>query len=169
MARSAGRIFAAAGLVFLPAKSLAQDLTRSDTSWSRYRNARFGTSVDVPGIFTMVEPAPANGDGRTFKSADGAELRVFGSHGATTVTVNFAAYRKWLLDSLQKDGVAIAYKAQGKEWFVASGTRGADIIYVKATEGCGATHEIRVTYPIAGRQAYDPLIGRLARSLGCLP
>jgi len=169
MAGYAGSILVAAGLILLPASGLGQDLTRIDDAWGRYRNARFGTSADVPGIFARAEPAPANGDGRTFKAVDGAELRIFASHGAATVTENFTAYRNWLLDELRKEGVAIAYKAQGKEWLVASGTRGRDIVYVKAIEGCGATHEIRVTYPIAGRQAYDPLMGRLARSLGCAP
>jgi hypothetical protein len=169
MVRYAGSILAAAGLIFLPAPSLSQDLARGADSWSRYRNARFGTSVDVPGIFTLAEPAPANGDGRTFKSVDGAELRVFGSHSATTVTENFAAYQSWLLAQLRNDGIAITYKAQGKEWLVASGTRGRDIVYVKAIEGCGATHEIWVTYPSKRKARYDALMGRLARSLGCLP
>ncbi|WP_114945677.1 hypothetical protein [Microvirga calopogonii] len=163
------RFAVAVGLIFLPALSLSQNLAQREDSWSRYRNARFGTSVDVPGIFTIVEPASANGDGRTYRSADGAELRVFGSHGAATVTENFAAYRTWLLDQLRTDGVVVTYTAKGKEWLVASGTRDGDIVYVKVIQGCGATHEIRVTYPIASRQVYDSLIGRLARSLGCLP
>ncbi|MBA1156655.1 hypothetical protein [Microvirga mediterraneensis] len=158
-----------AGLILLPTVSVGQDLTRVDHSWSRYRNGRFGTLADVPRIFTIAEPQPANGDGQTFRSADGAELRVFGSHGATTVAENFAAYRNWLLDRLREDGVTITYKAKGKEWFAASGTRDRDIVYVKAIEDCGAIHEIRVTYPVALRQAYDPLMGHMARSLGCLP
>ena len=160
---------AAAGLVLLPALSLGQELTRIDDAWSRYHNARFGTSVDVPGIFTIADPAPANGDGRIFTSPDGAELRVFGSYGATTVTEGFAAYRIWMLDRLRKDGVAVTYKAQGKEWLAASGTRGREIVYVKVIEGCDATHEIRMTYPSASRRIYDPLIGRLAHSLRCTP
>ncbi|WP_262032457.1 hypothetical protein [Microvirga sp. Mcv34] len=159
----------AAGLILLPDLSLGQDLTRIDDAWGHYRNARFGTSLDVPGIFTSAEPAPANGDGRTFRTADGAELRVFGSYSATTVAEDFAAYRTWLLERLRDEGVTVTYKAQGKNWLVASGTRGRDIVYAKAVEGCGATHEIRVRYPIARRQFYDPLMGPLARSLGCLP
>jgi hypothetical protein len=160
---------AAAGLVLLPALSLGQELTRIDDAWSRYRNARFGTSVDVPGIFMIADPAPANGDGRIFKSRDGAELRVFGSHSATTVAEDFATYRIWMLDRLQKDGVAVTYKAQGKGWLVASGTEGREIVYVKVIEGCDATHEIRMTYPSLSRRIYDPLVGRLAHSLRCAP
>jgi hypothetical protein len=167
MVRCILTIIAAAGLTFLPALGLGQELTRIDDAWSRYRNARFGVSVDVPDIFKGTDPPPVNGDGRIFRSADGAELRVFGSHSATTVTEDFAAYKTWMLNRLQKDGVNITYKMQGREWLVASGTKGREIVYVKVIEGCDATHEIRITYPIASKQTYDPLIGRLARSLRC--
>lgn len=147
--------------------SLGQELTRIDGAWRHYRNARFGTSVDVPSTFKMANPPPVNGDGRIFKSADGAELRVFGSHGATTVAEDFASYKTWKLNQLQEDGVNVTYKAQGKNWLVASGIKGRNVVYVKVVEGCDATHEIWMAYPIEGKQTYDRLIGRLARSLGC--
>lgn len=154
-------------VAMVPQLGLSQELTRIDENWSHYLNARFGTSIDVPSVFKPSDPPPANGDGRSFRSADGAELRVFGSYDATTVTENFNEYKSWLLNSLQKDGVAITYKAQGRDWLAASGTKEGAIVYVKVIEGCDATHEMRITYSIAQKAVYDPLIGRLARSLRC--
>jgi len=160
-------IMAAAVLALWPHPGLSQELTRIDDAWSHYLNARFGTSVDVPNVFRLVDPPPMNGDGRTFKTADGAELRIFGSYSATTITEDFAAYKNWLMDHLQADGVRVTYKTQGKDWVAASGIRGGNIVYVKAFEGCGATHEMWIEYPMARRRIYNPLIGRLARSLHC--
>ncbi|HZH10431.1 MAG TPA: hypothetical protein VEZ24_08675 [Microvirga sp.] len=161
-------IIVAAVLMAVPHIGIAQELTRIDDQWNRYLNARFGTSIDVPNIFKMADPPPANGDGRTFRSADGAELRVFGSYSATTITENFAGYKAWRLDQLQKDGVAVTYKAQGKNWLAASGTKDDSVVYVKIIDGCGdATHEMWVTYPSVRKRTYDPLIARLARSLHC--
>lgn len=156
-------------IVLAPQVGAAQEMTRIDAAWSRYLNARFGTSIDVPNVFTLTNPPPVNGDGRTFRAPDGAELRVFGSYSATTVTENFSRYKAWLLNQLQSDGVTLTYKAQGRDWLTVSGTKGHDIIYVKAVEGCGATHEMWLTYSGEHKKAYDSLLGRLARSLKCTP
>ncbi len=155
-------------LLLLPQAGAGQELTRMEDGWSRYANARFGTSADVPtSLFRMADPPPTNGDGRTFKAQDGAELTVFASYGAVTVTESFAEYKSWILEQLQKDGLRISYKAQGKDWLAASGTKGESIVYVKVLDGCDATHEVRITYPAARKATYDPVIGRLARSLRC--
>jgi hypothetical protein len=43
--------------------------------WERYTNERFGTVAEVPRhLFRLVEPPPANGDGREFRADDGAGL-----------------------------------------------------------------------------------------------
>lgn len=159
----------AAVLFLLPHMAMAQELTHIDGAWSRYANARFGTVAEIPtDLFRMVDPPPTNGDGRLFKSQNGAELTISGSYGAITVTDNFAEYKAWILGQLQKDGVSVTYKAQGKGWVVASGTKGGDIVYVKVIEGCDAAHELRIIYPSAHKSTYDPLVGRLARSLKCI-
>lgn len=168
MARTVHFILAAAGLVVLPALGSGQELKRTDDGWSRYRNERFGFAVDVPSAFTPVDPPSDNGDGRIFRSADGAELRVFGSYGATTVAQDFTAYKALVLNQLRQGGVNVTYRAQGNDWFAASGTKGGDIVYMKMVDGCGATHEAWLTYPVALRASYDPLVSRVARSLRCV-
>lgn len=116
-------------------------------------------------LFKLVEPPPTNGDGREFKTDDGAGLWISGSYGPYTVTDSFQAYKAWLLKEAALDRVT--YTAEGKNWLVLSGTKGASIIYRKVFEGCGAAHEVQIEYPVQRKALYDPVVARLSRSLGC--
>ena len=52
-----------------------------------YVNDRFGTTLTFPlDIFDGIDPPPANGDGRRFRSADGAELAAYGRFNALDQT-----------------------------------------------------------------------------------
>ena len=65
------RTLLAAALAFVAGHAAADTLT--------YHNDRFGTAASFPAeVFDTIEPAPTNGDGRTFTSDDGAQLAVFG-------------------------------------------------------------------------------------------
>jgi hypothetical protein len=49
--------------------------------WTTYSNPRFGETIDIPPGFVNDVPAPANGDGLTYHSANGdAELLVWGNN-----------------------------------------------------------------------------------------
>jgi hypothetical protein len=134
--------------------------------WQRYTNERFGTMAEVPRhLFKLVEPPPANGDGRKFKADDGAELRISGSYGPTVVTDNFEEYKTWLLEHAEMD--RLTYRADRKDWLVVSGTRGSNIVYRKVYEGCGAAHEVQIEYPAQVKALFDPVVARISRSLGC--
>src|SRR5262249_28179315 len=50
-------------------------------AWRTYHNPRFGTTIEYPERF-RPRPPPANGDGLSFSSADGATFSVWGSHNA---------------------------------------------------------------------------------------
>jgi hypothetical protein len=148
--------------------SASADDTWSPTGegWSRYRNERFGTLVEVPlHIFKLVEPPPVNGDGRAFASQDGAQLTISGSYGPYVVTDTFNAYKAWLLENAELD--RITYRAEGKTWLVLSGVKGQSIVYQKVVEGCGAAHTLDIEYPASQKDLYDPVAVRMARSLGC--
>jgi hypothetical protein len=147
-----------------------QDISRLGDGWSRYGNARFGTVLDVPtSLFAAIDPPPENGDGRTFRAKDGAEIRVFGSYGATSVTEDFAGYKAWSLQQAREGGLTVTYTAQGKDWLAFSGSKGDSIVYARLVERCDATHEMRITYPTAQKAVYDAIIGRMSRSLKCRP
>jgi hypothetical protein len=44
---------------------------RTEGAWAVYANGRFGTTVDYPPALFTPLPAPENGDGRAFQTADG--------------------------------------------------------------------------------------------------
>lgn len=57
-------------------------------SWTRYVNGRYGTSAIVPkDLFPAQGIEPANGDGVTYRSADGAAtLRIWGGYNIDALT-----------------------------------------------------------------------------------
>lgn len=152
----------------IAAPAEADSLTSIGGHWARYTNDRFGTVIDLPLLFTVIEPPPTNGDGREFSSKDGARLRVYGSHGSNTVTGSFDEYKTWLIAEKGAD-LHITYKAEGKGWIAFSGLKGSMIAYEKVIEGCDAGHHLSVEYPASKKKLYDPIVTRMARSLRCRP
>lgn len=139
-----------------------------DGDWTVYSNARFGTVADVPADGFTADPAPANGDGRSWTSGDGlGHISVYGSHMA--VARDFAGYRAFALDAAREGGVDITYSAAKTGWFAWSGFKGDEIVYMKAEldEGCAApiVHHIYLRYPKNQREAYAPIVKRMAHSL----
>jgi hypothetical protein len=135
--------------------------------WSRYTNERFGTIAEVPRhLFELGDPPPANGDGRTLKAKDGAELLVFASYGLS-VAMDTGDEDEKPLDSERERSRRVTYKAKNKNWMVSSGTEGANIFYEKVIEGCGAAHTFSIVYPASKKAFYDPIVTRVSRSLSC--
>lgn len=133
-------------------------------NWTRYENGRFGTVVEVPAdAFPGRRPEPENGDGATFLSADDtASLAVWGSYAQEGETpadlLAFASETPGLARAEElADGYMLSGAAEGTAYFESCRIGpGADRI----------THCVRLEYPQAGRAAYDPLITRIAASLG---
>ena len=129
--------------------------------WQRYANERFGTKADIPPGFDLYGAPPDNGDGREFRGADGARLIVSGSHLPLAVSAKMGA------EDIEQAGTSRLYSARGKGWVVHSARMGSLIGYRKAVTGCGATQSIVFQYPADAKRAYDPIVTRVARSLGC--
>ncbi|MGB8313467.1 MAG: hypothetical protein WCE69_03175 [Aestuariivirga sp.] len=139
--------------------------------WTSYSNARFGVGIDVPPGFVNDMPAPANGDGLTFHSADGkAELLVWGNNLADEDFNQHVAAR---LKSDTEDGWNISYVAgvDGTGWQVYSGTRKGRLLYAKSISSCKNTQAVhfRIEYPQAQKNDYDPVVERLSKSLTAGP
>jgi hypothetical protein len=97
-------------------------ITSADT-WRTYRNDRYGTTIDYPDIFKAQRP-PDSDDGLEFKSADGADFTVSAAYNA--LDFSRAKFRDFDVKNLDRGSVVI-YEARGGNWFVVSGTKGADI------------------------------------------
>ena len=127
----------------------------------RYANPRFGTSVTFPAeVFSRPSTPPANGDGMTWHSADGASLAVFGGYNVLSQSP------RDLIAEAAGPGITITYSRAGKDWAVVSGTEGAEIFYRRSEfGGDDVIHSLVLRYPARLKAKYDPLVGPIAASL----
>lgn len=124
-----------------------------------YRNARYGFQIRVPEGF-VAAPAPANEDGRTFRQSGGrAELLVWGWNNVLDEELAEALAR-----AKADAGRPIAFESQGRKWYVLSWTDGRQIVYQKAFLGQGSGAAFRLTYPVARKSAFDPIVRSLEKS-----
>ena len=130
--------------------------------WRTYQNDRYGTTIDYPSSF-KPQPPPDNDDGRAFKSADGGEFRVFASFGG--IDSDLAKYHDSVVKNLDA-GSIVTYQAQGRDWFVVSGTKGDSVFYEKhlLSHRGEMTEGFVISYPARLKAAYDPIVARMAKS-----
>jgi len=147
-------------LVVLAAMSL--DPAAGADNWLTYQNDRYGTTIDYPDIFKPQRP-PDNDDGRDFKSADGADFWVAASYDALDFDV--VKYRDIIVKN-RGSGTVITYQAHGDNWFVISGTKGANIFYERhvLSHGAELNESFAITYPAALKATYNPIVARMAKS-----
>lgn len=131
--------------------------------WATYHNARFGTTADYPAdVFTVRAPPPANGDGQTFRTADGrAELLIYGTHNVEDDTPRsyVAKYH---------NGPEVTYKRVTRSFFVVSGVRDGKIFYSRCNfpaEADGIIDCLALRYPADDKAAWDAIVTRISRSL----
>lgn len=130
-----------------------------------YKNSRFGTTATFPAeIFDMIDPPPTNGDGRLFRSSDGAELAIYGQLNALDYTPEgMVSYAR---DNAAAEGREVTYAASGKDWAVISGVEGGTIFYQRHEFGAdNAIHSMVLSYPETQKALYDKLAGAIAGSL----
>ena len=134
----------------------------SANNWLTYQNDRYGTTIDYPDVFKPEPPRDAD-DGLEFKSADGADFLVSALYNTLDFTV--AKYRDFILQNLAPAAV-VSYEARGDNWFVVSGTKGANVFYERhlLSHGAQMTEDFVVSYPAALKRTYDPIVARMAKS-----
>ncbi len=131
--------------------------------WRTYRNERYGTTIDYPDIF-KAGPPPANDDGLAFNLDDGAAFSVVASFNA--LDFDLAGFKDFIVKNLEA-GEVNTYQAQGKDWFVISGTKGADGIFYERhllSHGKELTEGFVMSYPAHLKQKYDPIVARMSKS-----
>ncbi|BBF92297.1 hypothetical protein [Blastochloris tepida] len=132
--------------------------------WITYRNPRFGTTAEVPRHLVPKQmPDPANGDGRTWTSADGhATMSVFGGFNALELTP--ARY----VEDIHAERLAHAsYKRITDTWFVISGTQDGVVFYDRCnfTRDLRVQHCIALSYPESEAPLWDAAVARISKSL----
>ncbi len=133
--------------------------------WSIYQNPRFGTRIDYPSGRFHALPAPENGDGQTFETADGRmRFLVFGQNQIDGLDARamMARDRDW--GSYDQ----VTYQTSGSGWYVMTGYVGNKIFYRKVVidSSAGVVHVFEITYPKAARASLDAVVTRMSKSFG---
>lgn len=131
--------------------------------WTGYSNPRFNYSADVPPGFMLTQESD-NGDGATFRSKDGgAKLLLF---GASVEDGTFATDARRRITWDRQEGWEITYDKVTPGWASYSGSRGADILYVRAVALCdGSAAYFQLEYPRAALKSYNGVVSRMVRTL----
>ncbi len=131
-----------------------------------FGNARFGFFAEIPPGFTIADPEPENGDGRTFHTADRSADLVLS--GGWVMDADFAGEVAQDKTYETEDGWTITYQSKitpkGTSW---SGSKGDRIFYARAIATCGgqAHAGYRLEYPAARKAEFDAAIALLNSTL----
>ncbi|NJO23709.1 MAG: hypothetical protein HC868_13270 [Sphingomonadales bacterium] len=129
-----------------------------------YRNERFGFELAYPSAIFEPGEAPEGGQGMVFISRDGA-AQLLVSAGQNTTGETLGSYRRFVLSKTYADA-RIEYAPVRDSWFVLSGTNGDTMFYERITFRCGGKviYGWQMTYPVAERRTYDPIVEAVHRS-----
>ena len=131
-----------------------------------YGNARFGYFVEVPDSVSSRKSESENGDGASFRSADG--LVMLTTYGAWLQDQNYAQAFTLLIKYAKQDGWNVSYQRISPKGFgVYSGSKAGRIFYGRAVPSCGgkAIVTYQIEYPVVRRRMYDAILKRLNASL----
>ena len=139
----------------LPPAALAQP---DDLGWTEFRNERFGLALRYPAEVFVSQRSSKAGDGDLFETPDGKGRLLV---GAIENTERFTprSYQTFIARQ-SYPGLQIDYAPVGQSWAVLSGTLGPTMVYEKIMFSCGRSviNSFAMTYPIAERRFFDPLI-----------
>ncbi len=144
-----------AGVLLLVLCTVSSEAT--EQTENEYCNARFGFCFSYPAYFEM-DPPPANDDGRILRDGNGCVVTAWGGYNVLEETLAEA------MASRSEDFDTVTYEAKGKNWFVLSGYRGSDIVYLKLWVGRDAVNGVEMTYPSALKKEYDRIVTKIVRS-----
>jgi hypothetical protein len=129
----------------------------ASTTYSRYSNARFSFSVDVPAAYTPGR-LPADGDGREFTNPAGtASVTAFGGDNVLNRTPagELGAQRSRYVN--QGDTVTYQHR-QGKVIAVSGTTTTGTVFYLREVVLPKAIYSLEWSYPLAGRASFTAVV-----------
>jgi hypothetical protein len=129
----------------------------SAQEYARYCNDRYDFCVSYPSHFGMESP-PTNNDGRRFYDRNGLVMTASGSNNALADTLQTEMHSQG--GHFDK----ITYRAKGENWFVISGHKGANLLYLKTFVGTGSINHLNIEYPARLKTKYDEIVAKVARS-----
>ena len=130
--------------------------------WTVHQNTRFGFALKYPQDVFTTESNEREINDRLLISGDGRGLlRIHSRPTPTSIT----RYRTSLVAG-RYAGATFDYAPQRDSWFVLSGTLGEEMFYERVTISCDrrSIHGWLLTYPVAERSFYDPIVEEIHRS-----
>jgi hypothetical protein len=143
--------------VLVTAILFAANDSANSQSTRKYCNSRFGFCVEYPAHFGM-KPAPANDDGRDFYDGDGFRMTASGMNNALEDTL------KSEMQAQEQSFDTISYRSTGKNWYVLSGHKGNEIVYLKTFVGKEAINHLHISYPVRMKMEYEGIVTRISKS-----
>jgi hypothetical protein len=141
-------------LVLMISSATAQSMMR------HYCNARFAFCIDYPSSF-VIQSAPDNDDGRTFKSKDGlVKMLVYGSNNSLMEKLE----TRFLAESTSSDTRKVTYKLFKADFFVISGSESNKDFYQKVLFKNDQYKTFLISYPTTMKKIYDPITAKIAAS-----
>jgi len=131
---------------------------KADT-WTTYRIAESGTSVDIPAsLFTEIAGKP-DGYGQQFRTPD----------GRADLTIQAVSNRQGLSPAQflarKNPPPEIIYKRIARNFFVVSSIKRDTIWYDRCNFSRGYVHCVLVNYPVAEKRQWDRIVTRISHSL----
>ena len=162
------------GLVLLATVGFAGICKAADDRWNTYGNARYGFHVCYPPAL-KPQGESDNGDGNTFKSADGKLIvRAYASYGIEPEGGPKAMAEAFHMsvDEARKQGYKVSYQMLKPTLFALSGiadagTPKARVIYQKTFERTPDHLEVTLEaeYAESIKGMADPIVSRMAACL----
>ena len=126
-------------------------------AYTKYCNSRFGFCVSYPVNFGM-SPAPDNNDGREFYNREGFSMTASGMYNVLENSL------KAEMKSQEEDFDTVTYRKVKNNWYVLSGYKDDNILYLKTYMGKETIYHLYIRYPARLKKEYDKVVSRVSRS-----
>ncbi len=128
-------------------------------AYTKYCNARYGFCVEYPVNFGM-KPAPTNNDGRVFYDTEGYSMRAYGSYNALDHSI------KAEMKEEEKGFDIVTYRAAKNNWYVLSGYKDDDIVYLKTymSRNKEIFYHLYMSYPAKFKTKYNKIVSKVSKS-----
>jgi hypothetical protein len=132
--------------------------------WKTYVDEQYGTSVEYPSWFSVLDGQPELGPGERRVTTDGrAEIEIYSLSNPDHDTPS-----EYLAKTLRLSPAAVHYKRVTGRFFVLSAIKHGKIRYTRCNfskTGGGAIHCVYLGYPPSEKRAWDNIVTRVSFSL----
>ncbi|MBI4804898.1 MAG: hypothetical protein HY795_06655 [Desulfovibrio sp.] len=126
-----------------------------------YANSKYGYTVAWPKKLLTAQEEADDGGGKMFTSRDDKASMACWAYFNNVVP----PLQKGFQEALKEPGLQVTYKHMGPDFFVVSGIRDGNIFYRKTVKGKEAQASFELTYHPSLKEAFDPVVGDVAKSL----